>query len=68
MKRRLFVAWTAIVLLRSCGGLAERGAGPPPTPADAALFMRDSAHLLQQSGSDLEADGKLEQVIEEAML
>lgn len=59
-KRRLFVGWTAIVLLRSCGGLAERAAAPAPTPADAALFTRDGAHLLQQSGSDLDADGKLE--------
>jgi hypothetical protein len=53
----------AILLLCSCCALTEWGAAPTPTPADAALFIPDGAHLLHQASGDLDADGRAEYVI-----
>jgi hypothetical protein len=61
MRRRALSGLGAIVLLCSCSAAIEHGA--TPTPADATLFIPDSAHLLSQAAADFDTDGKLEYAI-----
>jgi len=54
-------ALLATMLLCSCSTAADHVA--TPTPADAALFIPDSAHLLSEVAADFDTDGKLEYAI-----